>query len=65
MVKGLLSGTSKMIEEMDTKLSELREMVTSPGGTTIAALNHFDRMAVRGAIIDAVEKAWKRSKELG
>ncbi len=64
MVKGLLSGTTKMVEEIDMKLSEFREMVTSPGGTTIAALNHFDRMAFRGIIIDAVEKACKRSKEL-
>lgn len=65
MVKGLAHGTTKMIQDMDKKLAELREMVTSPGGTTIAALNHFDRMAVRGAIIDAIHKACKRSKELG
>ncbi len=65
MVKGLIFGTAKMIEDMDKKLSDLREMVTSPGGTTIAALNHFDRMAVRGAIIDAIHKACDRSKELG
>jgi len=65
MVKGLLSGTTKMIEELDISLAGLREMVTSPAGTTIAALNHFDRMAVRGAIIDALHQACKRSKELG
>ncbi len=65
MVKELVSGTVKMINEMPKNLYELREMVTSPGGTTIAALNHLDRQAVRGSIIDAVNKAWQRSKELG
>jgi pyrroline-5-carboxylate reductase len=40
-------------------------MVTSPAGTTIAALNHLDRQAVRAAIIDAVGQAVRRGVELG
>jgi pyrroline-5-carboxylate reductase len=42
----------------------LREMVTSPGGTTIAALSTLETAAVRAAFIDAVKSAAKRSKEL-
>ncbi|MBE3203151.1 MULTISPECIES: pyrroline-5-carboxylate reductase [Parafrankia] len=45
--------------------SLLREAVTSPGGTTIAALREFDRAAVRAAVLDAVEAACARSRELG
>lgn len=65
MVKGLLSGSAKLAEESDLHLAQLREMVTSPAGTTIAATNHMDRMAVRASLIDAVRASWARSKELG
>ena len=65
MVKGLFSGTAKMAEEMDASLAQLREMVTSPGGTTIAGLNTLDKHGVRYGLINGVEKAAKRSKELG
>ena len=43
----------------------LREAVTSPAGTTAAALRELDRAAVRAAVLDAVEAAWVRSRELG
>lgn len=65
MVKGLFSGTAKLCHESDQSLSALREMVCSPGGTTLAGLNHFDRKAIRGALIDGVRKSFKRSQELG
>lgn len=65
MVKGLFSGTSGMTEEMDTSLSQLREMVTSPGGTTIAGLNSLDKHGVRYGLINCVEKAAKQSRKLG
>lgn len=64
MVKGLFSGSSKLAEESSLHLQQLREMVTSPGGTTIAACVHMDRMAVRASIIDAVKAAYLRSVEL-
>ena len=65
MVEGLFSGTAKMVEESGLHLAQLREMVTSPGGTTIRALNHFDRLAVRAALIDGVRESYLRSIELG
>jgi pyrroline-5-carboxylate reductase len=40
-------------------------MVTSPGGTTIAGLSVLEARAVRGAMIEAVEKATARAVELG
>jgi pyrroline-5-carboxylate reductase len=65
MVKGLFSGSAKLANESDLSVSQLREMVTSPGGTTIRALVHFDRQAVRGDIIDGVFESYLRSVELG
>ncbi|BCS87217.1 pyrroline-5-carboxylate reductase [Pseudodesulfovibrio sediminis] len=65
MVKGLFLGSAKLASESDYSVSELREMVTSPGGTTIRALMHFDRQAVRGDIIDGVFESYMRSIELG
>lgn len=43
----------------------LRAMVTSPGGTTIAGLHVLERGGFRGLVMDAVEAAVQRSKELG
>jgi pyrroline-5-carboxylate reductase len=39
-------------------------MVTSPGGTTIAALHALETKGVRGAMYDAVQAVLERSKEL-
>lgn len=65
MVLNLFDGTAKLAQESDTHVSVLREMVTSPGGTTARGLNMLDRRAVRAAIIDAVEACHQRSVELG
>ncbi len=65
MVKGLFKGTAQLALESDKHLSVLREMVTSPGGTTIAGTNLLDSAAVRGRIIEAAKAACERSKELG
>jgi pyrroline-5-carboxylate reductase len=45
--------------------AELRAAVTSPGGTTAAALQVLESRAVRAAVIDAVQAAVRRSRELG
>jgi pyrroline-5-carboxylate reductase len=65
IVKALFSGSAKLAEESDLHLCELREMVSSPAGSTIRAMIHMDRTAVRGSIIDAVSEAFERNVELG
>lgn len=42
----------------------LREAVTSPGGTTIAAIAELERHKVRAAFLDAIEAACERSRRL-
>ncbi|GAB7022854.1 pyrroline-5-carboxylate reductase [Salidesulfovibrio brasiliensis] len=65
MVEALFSGSAKLAKESDYHVSQLREMVSSPAGTTIRALLHMDRMATRGNIVDAVTESYERSIELG
>ncbi|WP_319544192.1 pyrroline-5-carboxylate reductase [uncultured Pseudodesulfovibrio sp.] len=65
MVKKLFSGASLMAERSAEHVSMLKEMSIAPAGTTIAALAHFDRTAVRGNIMDAIRMAYVRSIELG
>jgi len=42
----------------------MREMITSPGGTTISGLAALEARAFKGNIIEAIEKAAQRAKEL-
>ncbi|MCX7968774.1 MAG: pyrroline-5-carboxylate reductase [Armatimonadetes bacterium] len=59
-----LFGAAKMLLETGKHPAELKDMVTSPGGTTIAALSVLERNAFRGTIIEAVAAAHQRAKEL-
>jgi len=54
-----------MVKETGTHPAELRNMVTSPAGTTAAALVALEKGGFRPAVIDAVAAAYRRSKELG
>ncbi|MCA1944677.1 MAG: pyrroline-5-carboxylate reductase [Desulfovibrio sp.] len=65
MVRCLFTGSAKLAQEQSQHLSVLREMVTSPAGTTIAATNVLDRNAVRASLVQAVLAAEARSKEMG
>jgi pyrroline-5-carboxylate reductase len=65
MVKGLFTGSARLAVEGGHHLSLLREMVTSPAGSTVRALHHMDKKGVRGQIMEAVIKAYKRNRELG
>jgi pyrroline-5-carboxylate reductase len=60
-----LLGAAKMCLESGRHPGQLKDMVTSPGGTTIAALHQLEAGGVRSALIDAVEAATRRSEELG
>jgi len=57
-------GSAKMLRDTGTHPVELREMVTSPGGTTIAAIRHLEEAGVRAAFLNAIDAACKRSLEL-
>ncbi|MFA4901152.1 MAG: pyrroline-5-carboxylate reductase [Desulfobaccales bacterium] len=58
-------GTAKLCLEEDLHPAKLKDMVTSPGGTTIAGLHALESGGFRGLIMDAVSAAAARSKELG
>jgi pyrroline-5-carboxylate reductase len=59
-----LLGSAVMARELGKHPAELRNMVTSPGGTTAAGLQVLEEAGLRGAIIDAVEAAYQRAREL-
>jgi pyrroline-5-carboxylate reductase len=59
-----LLGTAAMALETGKHPGELKDMVASPGGTTIAGIAALERGGFRGAVIQAVKAAWKRSLEL-
>ena len=58
-------GSAKMVLETGQHPGVLKDMVTSPGGTTIEGLHELEKGKVRGAIINAVRAAAEKSKKLG
>jgi pyrroline-5-carboxylate reductase len=58
-------GAAKMALETGKHPGQLKDMVTSPAGTTIEGLAVLEKAGVRGAFIAAVEAAYRRAKELG
>ena len=64
LVTQTLYGAATMLRETGQHPTVLREQVTSPGGTTAAALRELDDHKVRAAFISAMEAAAVRSKEL-
>lgn len=58
-------GSAKMVLETGSHTGVLKDMVASPGGTTIAGLHALERGGLRAALMDAVEAATRRSAELG
>jgi len=60
-----MRGSAALIDEFARHPGELKDMVASPGGTTIWGLHALEKRGVRGALMEAVEQATLRSKELG
>jgi pyrroline-5-carboxylate reductase len=58
-------GAAVMMRDSGEHPVQLREAVTSPGGTTIAAVRELERHGVQAALIAAIEAAHDRSVELG
>lgn len=57
-------GTAKMILETGMHPGQIKDMVTSPGGTTIEGCEALERGGMRGAVIDCINKAAEKSKKL-
>lgn len=58
-------GGAKMVLETGSHPGALKDMVTSPGGTTIEGIHELEKGGMRNALISAVRAAAKKSKKLG
>ena len=64
LVVQTMLGTAKLLRDEAMHPVELRELVTSPGGTTIRAIRELERAGVRAAFLNAIQAAMERSREL-
>ncbi|MBK7998493.1 MAG: pyrroline-5-carboxylate reductase [Verrucomicrobia bacterium] len=60
-----LLGSAKLLLETGQHPGALKDMVTSPGGTTIDGLHELEKGGLRAALINAVRAAAEKSKKLG
>jgi len=60
-----LLGSAKMLQETNAHPAQLKDTVTSPGGTAIAGLHTLEKGGLRTTLINAIEAATMRSMELG
>lgn len=65
LVQQTLMGAAKLLVQSDDTPAELRRKVTSPGGTTEAAINHMESNSTQDVIVNAIKAAHARSIELG
>jgi pyrroline-5-carboxylate reductase len=64
LVVQTMLGSAKLLRDAKMHPVELREMVTSPGGTTIRAIRVLEQAGVRAAFLNAIQAAMERSTEL-
>ena len=64
LVVQTMLGTAKLLRDEHIHPVELREAVTSPGGTTIRAIRELENAGVRAAFLNAIQAAMERSREL-
>ncbi len=60
-----IAGTAELLNNKKLHPGQVKDMVTSPSGTTIAALRKLEKAGIRSALIEAVVAAAERSRELG
>jgi pyrroline-5-carboxylate reductase len=65
MVLQTVLGSARYAQETGKHPAELRNQVTSPGGTTTEGLQVLEDAAVRAAFTEAIEAAYEKAKELG
>lgn len=58
-------GTAQLLQVKELHPAQLKDQVTSPGGTTITGVAQLERSGFRSAVIEAVQAAYRRSLELG
>ena len=63
LVMEMILGTITLIKQNNLSTADLRNMVTSPGGTTISALRVLEKKNLRSALIESIVSASNRSKE--
>src|SRR5713226_1602726 len=64
LVVQTMVGTGRLLRDQNMHPVELREAVTSPGGTTIQAIRELEQAGVRAAFLNAIQAAMERSREL-
>jgi len=64
LVLQTIIGSGRLVMKTGDHPAKLKDLVTSPGGTTISGLHVLEEKGIRGALIDAVEAATERSREL-
>jgi pyrroline-5-carboxylate reductase len=65
LVAQTIVGAAKLLTASSDTAAELRKKVSSPGGTTEAAISHMEQQQVRQAIVDAIKAAQRRGVQLG
>ena len=65
LVLQTMLGSGQLLKKSGKSPAELRRLVTSPGGTTAAALQQFENENFRELVYQAVAAAHRRAKELG
>ncbi len=64
LASSTVEGAGRMVRETGRHPAELKDMVTSPGGTTAAGLAALEAGAFRGTVMAAVHAAWQRCREI-
>ncbi|HHZ77975.1 MAG TPA: pyrroline-5-carboxylate reductase, partial [Candidatus Lambdaproteobacteria bacterium] len=64
LVQNTIRGSTLLWESQQVSPETLRKQVSSPGGTTLAALNHFQSKNVGESIREGIQLAYQRAKEL-